>query len=149
MTEPYQPSEEERRAHARELREETGAATGDVRENDPRDAGFSDEVDRLFRSHFQRVNRLADLSYEHVRPAYRAGYAAATDPAHAGRSFDDIETVIENGWLSVRSGDGDWASVRELAQAGFEQAQTQGRIIETTLPDSSDRPSYSNPVADS
>lgn len=128
--------------------EEDGASTGDLRANDPRDAGFSDETDRLFRSHFQRVNPLADRTYEQAKGAYQAGYAAARNPAYAGKRFNEIETDLENGWLNVRTGAGDWASVRALAQTAFEHAQTQGRITETTLPDTSDRPSYSDPVAD-
>ena len=53
--------------------EETGAGEGDLRENEPEDAGFTPEHDRLFRSHFQHANRLADLAYEHVRGAYQLG----------------------------------------------------------------------------
>ena len=128
--------------------EETGASTGDVRENDPGDAGFSDETDRLFRSHFQHVNRLADRTYEQARGAYQAGYAAGQDPSLAGKRFDEVERDLENGWLNVRTASGDWASVRILAQTAYEHAQTQGRIMDTTLPDSSERPSYSDPVAD-
>ncbi len=130
--------------------EETGAGTGDARENDPRDAGFTDEQDRVFRSHFQHVNRLADRSYEQVRPAYRLGFEAARDHAASGRSFDEVEKDLEGGWLNVRVGDGDWASVRELAHAAFDTGR-QGRIGRTTAAGttiSHDRPSFSDPVPD-
>src|SRR5579859_4825053 len=90
------------------------------------------EADWLFRSHFERANHLDDRGFEQARPAYRAGHAAATNPANANRSFDEIETDLENGWLNVRTGDGEWASVRSFAKAGFELARNQGRIVDAT-----------------
>lgn len=129
--------------------EESGASTGDARENDPRDAGYADEQDRVFRSHFQHVNRLADRSYEQVRPAYRLGFDAAREGA-APREFDEIEKDLEGGWLNVRVAGGDWASVREFARAGFDSAR-QGRVGDTTAAGttlSHDRPSFADPVPD-
>jgi hypothetical protein len=125
--------------------EETGASTGDARLNDPTAAGFTNADDRVFRSHFQRVNRLADVGYAAVRPAYRLGFEAATGDAG---SFEQIEKQLANGWLSVRVGGGDWVSVRELARAGFDHAR-QGRVSPT--PSGGTQavlPSYSDPVAE-
>jgi hypothetical protein len=126
---------------------ETGASTGDARENDPRSAGFTDANDRLFRSHFQHVNRLADRSYAQVRPAYQLGYSAALRADTA--AFEEIETDLENGWLNVRTAHGDWAMVRELARAGFEHARGFGRVVDMppvgTTPSHS-RESFSDPV---
>jgi len=126
---------------------ETGASTGDARENDPRAAGFTEDVDRLFRSHFQHVNRLADRSYEAVRPAYQLGYSAAlrSEPS----TFDEIETELANGWLNVRTAHGDWATVREMARTGFERGRGIGRVdrmspIGTTA--SHSRQSFSDPL---
>ena len=99
--------------------EETGASTGDARLNDPAAAGFTDADDRVFRSHFQQVNRLADVGYARMRPAYRLGFEAAASDAG---SFEQIEKQLANGWLSVRVGGGDWASVRELARAGADRS---------------------------
>src|SRR5262252_6467232 len=83
--------------------------------------------DALFRSHFTHVNLLADRSYEQVRDAYRLGQDAGADPQRRGYSFGDVEKDLENGWLNVRVGGGDWASVREFALAGFDRAR-QGSI---------------------
>ena len=125
--------------------EETGASTGDARLNDPAAAGFTDADDRVFRSHFQQVNRLADVGYARMRPAYRLGFEAAASDAG---SFEQIEKQLANGWLSVRVGGGDWASVRELARAGFDQAR-QGRVSATPSGGAqTDLPSYSDPLAD-
>jgi hypothetical protein len=128
---------------------ETGASTGDRRENDPGAAGFTDGDDRLFRSHFQHVNRLADRSYDEVRPAYQLGYAAALRGDDV--AFEEIETDVENGWLNVRTAHGDWATVRELPGAGFEPARGFGRVSDMppigTTP-SHTRESFSDPLSD-
>lgn len=132
----------------REWIQETGASTGDARENQPTDAGYTAE-DRVFRSHFQRVNRLVDISYEQMRPAYELGRSAAAQQQFSGSTFDEIEKDLENGWLSVRVGDGDWASVKEFVQVGFDAAR-QGRVEGLppagTTP-SHDRPSFADPLA--
>jgi hypothetical protein len=130
--------------------EETGAATGDARENAVQSPGFT-EVDRLFRSHFQRANRMADQSYDRVRDAYAAGAAAATDPAYTGRSFTEMEEDLQTGWLSVRRRGGDWTSVRAFAEEGFRIGRAQGTISDATESAStgdSERKSYADPLAD-
>jgi hypothetical protein len=127
---------------------ETGAATGDRRENDPRAAGFTVADDRLFRSHFQHVNRLADRSYEEVRPSHQLGYSAALRGDAV--PFEEIETDVENGWLNVRTAHGDWAVVREPTRDGFESPQGFGHVGPMppagTTP-SHARESFSDPVA--
>lgn len=125
---------------------ETGASTGDERENDPAAAGFTPEDDRVFRSHFQHVNRLSDRSYEQVRPVYELGRAAARNNAERG-SFDEVEKDLEHGWLNVRVGGGDWGSVREFARAGFDHAR-QGRVIDALPAGRDERPPFSDPVPD-
>ena len=129
---------------------EFGSSTGDARENDPSLPGFTAE-DRLFRSHFQHANRLADQAYERVRPAYRLGYSAATDPRYADRDFDLAEKDLEGDWLNVRIGEDAWQSVRDYAREGFSQGRRIGFV--SNAPSAGDsttqrRPSYSDPVAD-
>jgi hypothetical protein len=127
---------------------DTAAGTGDARENDPQGPGFTNDDDRLYRSHFQHANRLADRAYEQVRPAYRLGQLAAADPATNGRAFDDLEKDLENGWLNVRTAAGDWASVREFVRVGFD-SERQGSIANAppsgTSP-SHDRVPFSDPL---
>lgn len=101
--------------------------------------------DMFYRSHFTRANHLADRSYEQVRPAYRLGQQAATVRRSDDASFDEIEQDLENGWLNVRVGAGEWASVREFARAGFDHAR-QGRISNAPPAGDADRPPYSDPL---
>jgi hypothetical protein len=106
---------------------ESGASTGGHRENDPTLPGYAPERDRVFRSHYQHANRLADRAYEQVRPAYELGFSAARDAANNDRAFEEIETDLENGWLNVRTAGGDWQAVRVFARAGFDAAR-QGSV---------------------
>lgn len=132
-----------------DLDQETGASTGDLRENDPADAGFTSR-DRLFRSHFQRVNRLADRSYDQVRMAYEIGFAAGAE-SRGSRDFQELETDLQNGWLNVRTGAGDWASVRDMAREGFELGRSQGRVHDMPASGTTRshiRPSFADPVPD-
>ncbi len=106
---------------------------------------FLDDDDSLFRSHFARVNRLADVGYEHVAPAYKLGQRAGADSFNEGCSFEEVEKDLENGWLSLRVGGGDWATVREFAREGFEQGRL-GRIPNAPPSDSADTPPFSDPM---
>jgi len=124
--------------------EETGASEGDLRENDPEAPGFAQ--DRLFRSHFQHANKLADRAYEHVRSAYHLGYLAAQDPERREEEFEGVEHDLEQGWLNVRTGAGDWAAVRDFVQEGFEHGRALGFI--EAAPDDGQRPTYFDPVAE-
>src|SRR5689334_23294746 len=77
----------EDRTHGREPHfddPEFGAATGDLRENDPSLPGFTPDDEVVFRSYFQHANRFADRSYEDVRPAYQLGYAAGRNAQYEG-----------------------------------------------------------------
>lgn len=114
------------------------------------DDRFTEAHDRLFRSHFERINQRADRGYAEAQPAYRLGYLAAVDVKHRGRRFEEVETDLEHGWLNVRVGGGEWASVREFARAAFDSAR-QGRVANMTpaMADSGrDRVSYNDPLAD-
>ncbi|HMA22738.1 MAG: hypothetical protein ACM37U_05880 [Gemmatimonas sp.] len=115
---------------AKEWVDETGAATGDARENDPSSAGFTNRDDRFYRSHFQHVNRLADR--------------ADSPPS------DEIEKDLENGWLNVRVGKGDWAAAPDVADQIKSDRGRQGRV--TGMPPAGttpthDRVSFSDPIA--
>ena len=76
---------------------------------------------RSFAPTSTHANHLADRSYEQVRRRVsaraRRGGAACRD----GHCFEEVEKDLEHGWLNVRVGGGEWASVREFALAGFDR----------------------------
>jgi hypothetical protein len=106
---------------------------------------FLDDDDSLFRSHFSRVNRLADVGYEQVSPAYKLGQRAGADPFNEGCDFEQIEKDLENGWLSIRVGGGEWASVREFARTGFDRGRV-GRVSNAPPADSEETPPFADPL---
>lgn len=120
---------DERLYDSSEWVDETGAATGDARENDPGSAGFTNPDDRLFRSQFQRVNRLADRA----------------DP----NASDEIAKDLERGWLNVRVGNSDWAAAPDshhVAGDRVEQGRVTGMPPAGTTP-THNRVSFSDPIA--
>jgi hypothetical protein len=108
-----------------------------------RDYWTDDE--NLFRSHFARVNRLDDRGYAQVRAVYQLGLRAGADPFNEGCDFEKVEKDLENGWLSVRVGTGEWASVRDFARIGFDRGR-QGRIADAPASDSFETPPFADPL---
>jgi hypothetical protein len=142
----------EDRTHGREphfAEPEFGAATGDVRENDPSLPGFTPDDEVVFRSYFQHANRFADRSYEDVRPAYQLGYAAGRNPQYEGADFESAEKDLENQWLNVRLPRDEWQTVREFAREGFERGRRIGFIAGSGAlggTPSHQRPSFADPL---
>jgi len=108
-------------------RPEPGANTGDARENDPASPGFTDDSDRVFRSQFQHANR---------------------GTKHSDQDVEKVETDVENGWLNVRVGSGEWVSTPDVPHEPIDPAH-QGRV--EGLPPAGttpthDRASYTDPL---
>src|SRR5687767_14347549 len=87
---------------------------------------YGDEDDRYYRTHYETSDsRLADRSYDDVRPAYQLGHLASRNPDYRGRSFDDVETDLRRGWSDdIGARHGDWASVRGYAREGYSRGST-------------------------
>ena len=65
-------------------------------------------------------NRLADQSYEEVRPFYHLGHIASQHPEYRQRSFDEIEPDLQKGWTpDLRARYGEWSYVRPFAREAF------------------------------
>lgn len=76
--------------------------------------------DNHYRSHFEATNRLADRSYEEMRPAYHLGHIAANNPDYSGRDWNDVERDLQRGWnADATHRYGDWSTVRGYANEGF------------------------------
>jgi len=121
---------------------------------------YGDTHDHEYRAHYdQSPDRYADRSYEQLRPAYQVGHLAASNRDNFGRDFEEIEPDLQRSWLEeLRATHGDWESVRHFARHAYERARggasvgvsgaTFGSIDQraTTLTDTHDRPSYSDPI---
>ena len=98
----------------------------------------TDRENQLFRSHFLNADQLADREADPQRSE------AASDAPRV----EPVEKEVDGGWLNVRVGDGEWASVHELSPVKTDRTQ-QGRIADAPpSTEWSERPSYSDPVAD-
>jgi hypothetical protein len=84
-----------------------------------RQVTFEDDV--VYRAHYDfSPTRLADRSYEVVRPAYLIGHIAGANPSYEGLSFEQIEGDLRAGWSEeIRAKHGDWDAVRQYAKEAF------------------------------
>jgi hypothetical protein len=81
-----------------------------------------DEENRYRTLYEASPNRLADRSYEDVRPFYHLGHVASRHPEYRGRAFDEIEEELQKGWTDdLRTRYGEWSSVRPFAREAFTQ----------------------------
>ena len=80
-----------------------------------------DEHDETYRSAYEsRKDRLADRSYEDVRPAYQLGHIASENPDYNGKNFETIETDLQRGWTNdLRARHGDWSTVKPFAEEAY------------------------------
>ncbi|HEX9485007.1 MAG TPA: hypothetical protein VF929_10520 [Gemmatimonadaceae bacterium] len=88
------------------------------------------EDDEYYRGHYeQSPNRLADRSYDDVRPAYMLGHLAAHNPDYRNRSWKEVSKDLQRGW-SVDNAKrfGDWESISGYAGEGYERGRS---IVDT------------------
>ena len=127
--------------------------------NDDRAYELEASHDESYRAHYESSpDRFGDRSYEQIRPAYRIGHLAADNRDFFGRDFEAIEPELQRGWLDeLRETHGDWKAVRRFARHAYESRRgghaanvdrDLGFIVqeETTLPDTSERVSYADPI---
>ena len=84
------------------------------------------EDDEYYRTSYESSpNRLADRSYDDVRPAYHLGQVASQNPDYANRSFDEIEPELKRGWTEdVRARHGEWESIRGYARDAYDRSRS-------------------------
>jgi hypothetical protein len=82
---------------------------------------FTSDDDNYYRETFEkRSDRLADRSYDDVRPAYQIGHIASLNPDYNGRTFDEVEPDLQKGWGNdLRARHGDWNAVRPYAEEAY------------------------------
>src|SRR5512132_1540970 len=87
---------------------------------------YTHDDDAAYRTHYETSSsRLADRSYDDVRPAYQLGHIAGMNPDYSGRSFDEVEGDLRRGWTDdVSARYGAWDSVRGYARDAYERGRT-------------------------
>jgi hypothetical protein len=87
---------------------------------------FSQDDDTYYRERFEtRPGRLADRSYDDVRPAYQLGHIASMNPDYNGRTFDEVEPDLRHGWGNdLRARHGDWSAVRPCAEEAYNRTSS-------------------------
>jgi len=91
---------------------------------------FTHDDDAAYRTHYEgSSSRLADRSYDDVRPAYQLGHLAGHNPDYTGRSFDEVEGDLRRGWTDdVSSRYGSWDSVRGYARDAYDRGRTNAGL---------------------
>jgi hypothetical protein len=89
-------------------------------------SAMTTDDDSYYRAHYESSpNRLADRSYEQVRPAYQLGHIAAHNPDYANRNWSEVESDLQRGWNSdVSRKYGEWPAVSPYASAGFNRGRS-------------------------
>ena len=87
---------------------------------------FTHDDDAAYRTHYESSSaRLADRSYDDVRPAYQLGHLAGKNPEYSSRSFDEVESDLRRGWTDdVRARHGEWDTVRPYARDAYERGRS-------------------------
>jgi hypothetical protein len=104
-------------------------------------AKFNEHDDNNYRQAYEaRADRLADRSYDDVRPAYQLGHLASENPNYVGKTFESIEADLQRGWSNdLRARHGDWAAVRPYAYDAYRsRASVSAREATNTLQNSSE-----------
>lgn len=93
-------------------------------------SGVSAEEEDAYRTHYENSDaRLADRSYEQVRPAYHIGRLARMNPDYLGRSFDEVDAELSHAWtrdLCARYGE--WPTVRHFVREGYMHRERHQRL---------------------
>jgi hypothetical protein len=84
------------------------------------------EDDEFYRSSYESSpNRLADRSYDDVRPAYHLGQIASQNPDYANQSWSQVQSDLQRGWNAENAKKyGEWSTVSGYAGEGFNRGRS-------------------------
>ncbi|MDB4880427.1 MAG: hypothetical protein JWL60_1873 [Gemmatimonadetes bacterium] len=87
---------------------------------------LTDADDTHYRSQYESSpNRLADRSYEDVRPAYHLGHIAAHNPDYANKEWSDVQADLQRGWTAEHARThGEWSTVSGYAGEGYNRGRS-------------------------
>jgi hypothetical protein len=97
--------------------------------------------DAAYRAHYESSpDRLADRSYDDVRPAYHLGHVAARNPDYANREWSQVQSDIQKAWTADQAKKyGDWSTVSRYAGEGYSRSRGMGNSAAETAKTSFDR----------
>ena len=85
-------------------------------------------------------HKLADRSYDDVRPAYQLGHIASHNPAYANSTWNDVQSDLRRGWTTEHARTyGEWDAASNFVRDGFTRGREQQRTKDTkdtSTPDS-------------
>ena len=86
---------------------------------------YSDVDDSFYRDTYESSpSRLADRSFDQVRPAYQLGHVAGMNPDYRDRDFDAVENDLQRGWTGdVAAKHGEWSTARPFARDAFNRSR--------------------------
>lgn len=80
----------------------------------------SDDDAYYRKSYESSPNRLADRSYDDMRPAYQLGHIASQNPEYANKGWSDVQRDLQRGWTAEHTKKyGDWNTVNRFAGEGY------------------------------
>ena len=93
--------------------------------------------DEYYRTSYERSpNRLADRTYDDVRPAYHLGHIASQNPDYASKEWSAVQEDLQRGWTADHTKKyGDWNTVSRYASEGYSRGRLQfGSAVSGTGP---------------
>ncbi|HVE34409.1 MAG TPA: hypothetical protein VNC18_12660 [Gemmatimonadaceae bacterium] len=87
---------------------------------------YTPDDDRYYREAYEASpSRIADRSFDDIRPAYQVGHLAGRNPDYKGRDWDAVERDLEQGWTNTaRERHGEWDAASPFARDAFTRSRT-------------------------
>lgn len=86
---------------------------------------YTVDDDQYYRDKYESSpSRIADRSFEDVRPAYQVGHLAGRNPDYQGHDWDKVENDLQRGWTDdVRAQHGEWDAAKPYARDAFTRSR--------------------------
>ncbi|MDQ2666396.1 MAG: hypothetical protein M3Z05_10335 [Gemmatimonadota bacterium] len=91
--------------------------------------------DDYYRGNYESSSsKMADRSYDDVKPAYHLGHVAAHNPEYANKNWNDVSSDMKRGWSADNAKKyGEWSAVSGYASEGFTRSRsTMGNAANKT-----------------
>jgi hypothetical protein len=87
---------------------------------------WTNDDDTFYRNSYERSTaKLADRSYDDLRPAYQIGHIAGRNPDYRDRDWNDVDRDLQRAWNDdVRARHGDWQTARPFARDAFSRSRS-------------------------